>query len=77
MGQDPNSPYGLYNGQRCHMCLRTDSLHKVMERLANPGIIFFTNKILNPLFFYKHHMVLFFFWVTDLVVPCLQGLEDL
>ncbi|RDY11313.1 Sucrose nonfermenting 4-like protein, partial [Mucuna pruriens] len=38
LGQDANSPYGLYNGHRCHMCLRSDSLHKVMERLANPGV---------------------------------------
>ncbi|KAF7805110.1 sucrose nonfermenting 4-like protein [Senna tora] len=38
LGQDANSPYGFYNGQRCHMCLRSDSLHKVMERLANPGV---------------------------------------
>ncbi|CAK7340693.1 unnamed protein product [Dovyalis caffra] len=37
LGQDANSSYGFYNGQRCQMCLRTDSLHKVMERLANPG----------------------------------------
>lgn len=44
LGQDANSPYGFFNGQRCHMCLRSDSLHKVMERLANPGIISFTNK---------------------------------
>ncbi|XP_028770861.1 sucrose nonfermenting 4-like protein [Neltuma alba] len=38
LGQDGNSPYGFYNGQRCHMCLRSDSLYKVMERLANPGV---------------------------------------
>ncbi|CAJ1960850.1 unnamed protein product [Sphenostylis stenocarpa] len=38
LGQDANSPYGLYNGHRCHMCLRSDSLHKVMERLSNPGV---------------------------------------
>ncbi|KAH8490905.1 hypothetical protein H0E87_023150 [Populus deltoides] len=37
LGQDANSSYGFFNGQRCQMCLRTDSLHKVMERLANPG----------------------------------------
>ncbi|XP_057722081.1 sucrose nonfermenting 4-like protein [Arachis stenosperma] len=36
--QDANSPYGLWNGQRCHMCLKSDSLQKVMERLANPGV---------------------------------------
>ncbi|CAI0551245.1 unnamed protein product [Linum tenue] len=35
LGQDVSSPY---NGQRCHMCLRSDPLHKVMERLASPGI---------------------------------------
>ncbi|KAI5566421.1 hypothetical protein POPTR_013G020400v4 [Populus trichocarpa] len=38
LGQDANSSYGFFNGQRCQMCLRTDSLHKVMERLANPGV---------------------------------------
>ncbi|XP_065852494.1 sucrose nonfermenting 4-like protein [Euphorbia lathyris] len=38
LGQDANSPHGLYSGQRCQMCLRSDSLHKVMERLANPGV---------------------------------------
>ncbi|TXG65459.1 hypothetical protein EZV62_006734 [Acer yangbiense] len=35
LGQDANSPFG-FNGQRCQMCLRSDPLHKVMERLANP-----------------------------------------
>ncbi|XP_071737303.1 sucrose nonfermenting 4-like protein [Rutidosis leptorrhynchoides] len=34
LGQEP---YGT-TGQRCHMCLRSDSLHKVMERLAKPGV---------------------------------------
>ncbi|KAA8536868.1 hypothetical protein F0562_029346 [Nyssa sinensis] len=39
LGQDASSPYGCYfNGQRCQMCLRSDPLHKVMERLANPGV---------------------------------------
>ncbi|WJX18843.1 AMP-activated serine/threonine-protein kinase regulatory subunit [Trifolium repens] len=38
LGQDANAPYGLYNGHICHMCLRSDSLHKVMERLASPGV---------------------------------------
>ncbi|AAB70406.1 Contains similarity to Rattus AMP-activated protein kinase (gb/X95577) [Arabidopsis thaliana] len=37
LGQDASPPYGIFNGQRCHMCLRSDSLVKVMERLANPG----------------------------------------
>ncbi|KAH8507319.1 hypothetical protein H0E87_009729, partial [Populus deltoides] len=36
--QKANSSNAFYNGQRCQMCLRTDSLHKVMERLANPGV---------------------------------------
>ncbi|KAI4303195.1 hypothetical protein MLD38_038855 [Melastoma candidum] len=36
LGQDSYSPYEQ-RGQRCHMCLPSDSLHKVMERLANPG----------------------------------------
>ncbi|KAK8689413.1 hypothetical protein V6N13_088134 [Hibiscus sabdariffa] len=31
--QDANS----FNGQRCQMCLRSDTLHKVMEQLANAG----------------------------------------
>ncbi|CAA6662061.1 unnamed protein product [Spirodela intermedia] len=38
LGQDASSPFGFFNGQRCHMCLRTDPLQKVMERLANPGV---------------------------------------
>ncbi|XP_008813370.1 sucrose nonfermenting 4-like protein isoform X2 [Phoenix dactylifera] len=38
LGQDANSPYGIFNGQRCQMCLRSDPLQKVMERLANPGV---------------------------------------
>ncbi|XP_062084772.1 sucrose nonfermenting 4-like protein [Humulus lupulus] len=38
LGQDVNSPRGFFNGQRCQMCLRSDTLHKVMERLANPGV---------------------------------------
>ncbi|XP_021898792.1 sucrose nonfermenting 4-like protein [Carica papaya] len=38
LGQDANSPYGFFNGQRCQMCLRSDPLHKVMERLSNPAV---------------------------------------
>ncbi|CAI8615456.1 unnamed protein product [Vicia faba] len=38
LGQDANSSYGPNNGHRCHMCLRSDSLHRVMERLADPGV---------------------------------------
>ncbi|XP_052190152.1 sucrose nonfermenting 4-like protein [Diospyros lotus] len=37
LGQEPYSPFG-YGSQRCHMCLRSDPLHKVMERLSNPGV---------------------------------------
>lgn len=37
LGQDAYSPYEP-RSQRCQMCLRSDSLHKVMERLANPGV---------------------------------------
>ncbi|XP_057419415.1 sucrose nonfermenting 4-like protein [Lotus japonicus] len=37
LGQDSYNPYEL-RSQRCQMCLRTDPLHKVMERLANPGV---------------------------------------
>ncbi|TVU44222.1 hypothetical protein EJB05_03658 [Eragrostis curvula] len=38
LGQDANTPFGFFNGQRCQMCLRSDPLLKVMERLANPGV---------------------------------------
>ncbi|KAG2260083.1 hypothetical protein Bca52824_079377 [Brassica carinata] len=38
LGQDASPPYGIFNGQRCQMCLRSDSLGKVIERLANPGV---------------------------------------
>ncbi|KAL0388761.1 UNVERIFIED_CONTAM: Sucrose nonfermenting 4-like protein [Sesamum radiatum] len=34
---DPFSTYGHTN-QRCHMCLRSDPLHKVLERLSQPGV---------------------------------------
>ncbi|WCJ23524.1 5'-AMP-activated protein kinase subunit beta-1 [Euphorbia peplus] len=37
LGQDAFSSYEL-RSQRCQMCLRSDTLHKVMERLANPGV---------------------------------------
>ncbi|KAM7256927.1 hypothetical protein ACFE04_012668 [Oxalis oulophora] len=37
LGQDSFSPYEQ-RSHRCQMCLRTDSLHRVMERLANPGV---------------------------------------
>ncbi|XP_071723904.1 sucrose nonfermenting 4-like protein [Rutidosis leptorrhynchoides] len=37
LGQDSFSPYEQ-RSQRCQMCLRTDSLHRVMERLSNPGV---------------------------------------
>ncbi|CAM8905577.1 unnamed protein product [Rhodiola kirilowii] len=37
LGQDSYTPYEL-RYQRCQMCLRTDTLHKVMERLASPGV---------------------------------------
>ncbi|XVE65637.1 hypothetical protein DITRI_Ditri08aG0016300 [Diplodiscus trichospermus] len=37
LGQDSNTPYET-RIQRCQMCLRTDTLHKVMEQLANPGV---------------------------------------
>ncbi|XP_021904908.1 sucrose nonfermenting 4-like protein [Carica papaya] len=37
LGQDSYSSYEL-RSRRCQMCLRTDSLLKVMERLANPGV---------------------------------------
>ncbi|XP_066346000.1 sucrose nonfermenting 4-like protein [Miscanthus floridulus] len=31
LGQDANTPFGFFNGQRCQMCLRSDPLLKVME----------------------------------------------
>ncbi|KAL6526519.1 AMP-activated serine/threonine-protein kinase regulatory subunit [Orobanche gracilis] len=34
---DPFSPYGS-NTQRCFMCLRSDPLHKILERLSQPGV---------------------------------------
>ncbi|XP_011071458.1 sucrose nonfermenting 4-like protein [Sesamum indicum] len=34
---DPFSMYGS-NNQRCFMCLRSDPLHKVLERLSQPGV---------------------------------------
>ncbi|KAL8515604.1 hypothetical protein ACS0TY_014337 [Phlomoides rotata] len=34
---DPFSAFG-YNTQRCHMCLRSDPLHKVLEKLSQPGV---------------------------------------
>ncbi|KAK3038979.1 hypothetical protein RJ639_027464 [Escallonia herrerae] len=36
LGQEPY-PHG-FSSQRCYMCLRSDPLHKVMERLAKPGV---------------------------------------
>ncbi|XP_019187448.1 PREDICTED: sucrose nonfermenting 4-like protein [Ipomoea nil] len=36
--QDASSSNELFNGQRCQMCLRSDPLHKVMERLSVPGV---------------------------------------
>ncbi|KAG4997491.1 hypothetical protein JHK85_028930 [Glycine max] len=36
LGRDARFSCRLHNGPRCHMCLRSDSLHK--ERLANPGV---------------------------------------
>ncbi|KAL2464135.1 Sucrose nonfermenting 4-like protein [Forsythia ovata] len=37
LGEDPHSPYGN-SIQRCYMCLRSDPLHKVMEKLSKPGV---------------------------------------
>ncbi|KAI3459286.1 hypothetical protein Pfo_015949 [Paulownia fortunei] len=34
---DPFSAHGS-NNQRCFMCLRSDPLHKVLERLSQPGV---------------------------------------
>ncbi|KAL0422043.1 UNVERIFIED_CONTAM: Sucrose nonfermenting 4-like protein [Sesamum latifolium] len=38
LGQDAISPHGFFSGQRCQMCLRSDPLQKVMERLSIPGV---------------------------------------
>ncbi|XP_073113917.1 sucrose nonfermenting 4-like protein [Elaeis guineensis] len=38
LGQDATAPFGFFNGQRCQMCLRSDTLQKVMERLSSPGV---------------------------------------
>ncbi|KAL2530747.1 Sucrose nonfermenting 4-like protein [Forsythia ovata] len=35
--EDPFTTYD-YGNQRCHMCLRSDPLHKVMDRLSKPGV---------------------------------------
>ena len=48
LGQDANTPFGFFNGQRCQMCLRSDPLLKVMERLANPGESFGAWRLLAP-----------------------------
>uniref|UniRef100_A0A0C9RXK9 TSA: Wollemia nobilis Ref_Wollemi_Transcript_5696_3130 transcribed RNA sequence n=1 Tax=Wollemia nobilis TaxID=56998 RepID=A0A0C9RXK9_9CONI len=37
LGQDRNTT-AAFGGRRCHMCLRSDTLQKVMECLANPGV---------------------------------------
>ncbi|KAL3508071.1 hypothetical protein ACH5RR_033453 [Cinchona calisaya] len=37
LGEEPYSPYGL-SQQRCHMCLPTDPLHKIIERLSKTGV---------------------------------------
>ncbi|XVF66254.1 hypothetical protein PTKIN_Ptkin10aG0020500 [Pterospermum kingtungense] len=48
LGQDSNAPFET----RCQMCLRTDTLLKVMEQLANPGdFLSFFLSFLNPIRF--------------------------
>ncbi|KAH0767973.1 hypothetical protein KY285_003844 [Solanum tuberosum] len=37
LAEEPYATYGL-SSQKCHMCLRSDSLHEVMERLSRPGV---------------------------------------
>ncbi|XP_047311609.1 sucrose nonfermenting 4-like protein isoform X2 [Impatiens glandulifera] len=37
LGQDSSHSFSSRN-QRCHMCLRSDPLHHVMERLTKPGV---------------------------------------
>ena len=48
LGQDANTPFGFFNGQRCQMCLRSDPLLKVMERLSNSGESDGTCRLLLP-----------------------------
>ncbi|ESW16718.1 hypothetical protein PHAVU_007G179400 [Phaseolus vulgaris] len=38
LARDAGFPSALRNGPSYNICLRSDSLHKVMERLANPGV---------------------------------------
>ncbi|KAI5650708.1 hypothetical protein M9H77_36713 [Catharanthus roseus] len=38
LGEEPYPPQYGSNQQRCHMCLPTDPLHKVMDRLSKPGV---------------------------------------
>jgi len=47
LARDAGFPSALRNGPSYNICLRSDSLHKVMERLANPGISS-TLTILSP-----------------------------
>lgn len=37
LAEEPYATYGL-SSQKCHMCLRSDPLHEVMERLSRPGV---------------------------------------
>ncbi|GMH10440.1 hypothetical protein Nepgr_012281 [Nepenthes gracilis] len=37
LGKDSNSP-GNHDGQRCQICFPSDPLHRVIEKLANPGV---------------------------------------
>ncbi|KAL6197494.1 hypothetical protein ACLB2K_033102 [Fragaria x ananassa] len=36
--KNASSPHGFISGQKCQMCLQSDPLHIVMERLASPGV---------------------------------------
>lgn len=38
LGQNGNPSSAMYNAQRCQMCLASDSLHSVMEKLTNPEV---------------------------------------
>ncbi|XP_009801936.1 sucrose nonfermenting 4-like protein isoform X2 [Nicotiana tabacum] len=37
LAEEPYASYGS-SSQKCHMCLRSDPLHEVMERLSRPGV---------------------------------------
>lgn len=77
LGQDANSPYGLYNGQRCQMCLRSDSLHKIMERLAIPGTRFFFFSHMVKMLLMMNHSNHHSLKSSAIIVNCFRRKESL